>query len=484
MLESTQGLFLRGDKNVPGSSEPAIPVPIHPTGDLATCIDVYLDFKTVASANRRAWCAARLLSRKALEGIESFVKSCTRRLTDIANKPLFDQEVAALATTAPFDAVKVNRCFATAYFDNICVSNGTQRAGMLLVRDIPAGYVDSTADRSEESDSDTDEGDEETCAICLNTTDDFGAQCTTLPCNHTFHTPCIEPWLRVRQTCPLCVSPILFGPNGSVSACPHTASAPPDPAIKGSTAVNVFVHPSSMLFMQKVSGWVAYHTLVKTSRQYMKMVVAVDPYWEEIAQHVSVAAIEAQAKTASRLLPLPLNLVGAFVGKQASALRQLEGLTDALICMPERDNKAEVVDLEVFATTDHLDTACKIIAHKIGLLVLAEEARLREREQRQAEYIERQEARARRQAEYLERKRVQAKQRAQWHQEHLAREADREARRRDRAQQMNERNNRNYSRPYCGTPGRDPPYGYREDSQSLIGRNAKLEIFKKKWKLF
>ena len=44
------------------------------------------------------------------------------------------------------------------------------------------------------------------CAVCL---DDYaiGETVRTIPCFHTFHTKCIDPWLSTKATCPICKHP-------------------------------------------------------------------------------------------------------------------------------------------------------------------------------------------------------------------------------------------------------------------------------------
>ncbi|EFJ18697.1 hypothetical protein SELMODRAFT_112292 [Selaginella moellendorffii] len=41
------------------------------------------------------------------------------------------------------------------------------------------------------------------CCICLSPYDD-GVELRELPCNHHFHCSCIDKWLRINATCPLC----------------------------------------------------------------------------------------------------------------------------------------------------------------------------------------------------------------------------------------------------------------------------------------
>lgn len=51
----------------------------------------------------------------------------------------------------------------------------------------------------------------DTCSICL---EDYveGERLRVLPCKHTYHTKCIDPWLtRGKRNCPLCKAKIRFG---------------------------------------------------------------------------------------------------------------------------------------------------------------------------------------------------------------------------------------------------------------------------------
>ncbi|KAK9750252.1 hypothetical protein RND81_02G182300 [Saponaria officinalis] len=48
------------------------------------------------------------------------------------------------------------------------------------------------------------------CCICLSSYDD-GVELHALPCNHHFHATCIEKWLKMNATCPLCKYNILKG---------------------------------------------------------------------------------------------------------------------------------------------------------------------------------------------------------------------------------------------------------------------------------
>ena len=58
----------------------------------------------------------------------------------------------------------------------------------------------------EESDEEESDEDEDECVICLGAIDHSGM--TSLPCNHTFCTVCINSWLENSPTCPTCRHPI------------------------------------------------------------------------------------------------------------------------------------------------------------------------------------------------------------------------------------------------------------------------------------
>lgn len=64
-----------------------------------------------------------------------------------------------------------------------------------------------------EQGSPEEDGELETCSICL---DEFvrHQEVKTLPCMHHFHTPCIEEWLRQQGRavcCPVCKTPVFEG---------------------------------------------------------------------------------------------------------------------------------------------------------------------------------------------------------------------------------------------------------------------------------
>lgn len=53
------------------------------------------------------------------------------------------------------------------------------------------------------------------CSICRSEFQ-FGEEVRTLPCRHEFHTECVDQWLRIKPTCPLC--------RMSITAQPQEAS--------------------------------------------------------------------------------------------------------------------------------------------------------------------------------------------------------------------------------------------------------------------
>ncbi|KAJ2682640.1 hypothetical protein H4R19_007100 [Coemansia spiralis] len=79
------------------------------------------------------------------------------------------------------------------------------------------------------------------CGICM---DEYGAGNTvlTLPCKHFYHEECIDHWLKMNGTCPICRTRIDDRPNdgpygAGVPLRPHSdlpgsfpASSPPPPA--------------------------------------------------------------------------------------------------------------------------------------------------------------------------------------------------------------------------------------------------------------
>eukprot|EP00494_Astrolonche_serrata_P004990 UN05005 len=51
--------------------------------------------------------------------------------------------------------------------------------------------------------AEVEEEEDNTCGICLETFEQ-NSQVRDLPCRHYFHNECIDPWLRIKRTCPKC----------------------------------------------------------------------------------------------------------------------------------------------------------------------------------------------------------------------------------------------------------------------------------------
>ena len=46
------------------------------------------------------------------------------------------------------------------------------------------------------------------CGICLRPIRE-GNEAAFLPCMHAFHTDCIQKWIKVEDSCPICKSPLV-----------------------------------------------------------------------------------------------------------------------------------------------------------------------------------------------------------------------------------------------------------------------------------
>eukprot|EP00457_Paulinella_chromatophora_P007887 gb/GEZN01007913.1/.p1 GENE.gb/GEZN01007913.1/~~gb/GEZN01007913.1/.p1 ORF type:complete len:372 (+),score=57.54 gb/GEZN01007913.1/:74-1189(+) len=112
----------------------------------------------------------------------------------------------------------------------------------------PSGPARTTRSQSSSSSSavapaPTSEDEEElpSCAICLA---DFkrGEELRILPCQHEFHCPCVDKWLRLHSTCPLCRAPI-SGSSSSSSSVQAPSPMPSTPSAPSSSAATPSASP-------------------------------------------------------------------------------------------------------------------------------------------------------------------------------------------------------------------------------------------------
>jgi hypothetical protein len=58
---------------------------------------------------------------------------------------------------------------------------------------------------------------EGSCIICL-ADYEVDEELKVLPCHHHFHKACIDEWLHIQKTCPLCVQEVQYPDNSDTTA--------------------------------------------------------------------------------------------------------------------------------------------------------------------------------------------------------------------------------------------------------------------------
>jgi len=116
-------------------------------------------------------------------------------------------------------------------------------------------HISAPISQSQAADPIADGDDSLTCSIC---TEDFerGQDVRVLPCNHSFHPACIDPWLlNVSGTCPLCridLRPITSD-DASIEDAERTGSFAPPLAPPSSSPSTDNIHDQSFEALQRAS---------------------------------------------------------------------------------------------------------------------------------------------------------------------------------------------------------------------------------------
>lgn len=92
----------------------------------------------------------------------------------------------------------------TAMFGSLQWNSEEQPTHPSVLSQLPEGpYVAKRRAASASDGVSPEEGNSESCAICLDSFNE-GQRVRYLPCVHFFHTQCVDTWLRQRDTCPVC----------------------------------------------------------------------------------------------------------------------------------------------------------------------------------------------------------------------------------------------------------------------------------------
>ena len=67
----------------------------------------------------------------------------------------------------------------------------------------------------------------EQCSVCCMDMEPDDSELQVLGCSHCFHQPCISPWLKRSQTCPLCRQPVRVGVDIKAETPSAAAARPP-----------------------------------------------------------------------------------------------------------------------------------------------------------------------------------------------------------------------------------------------------------------
>lgn len=103
----------------------------------------------------------------------------------------------------------------------------------------------------------------ENCAVCLELFSNNDA-IRILPCSHEFHKNCVDPWLKLKQTCPLCKKNITKKESEQRSTLPNVISNSVSSSID---SVNETISQEMRLLASNTSDTVAVNIEGETSPQ-------------------------------------------------------------------------------------------------------------------------------------------------------------------------------------------------------------------------